>query len=111
MKEIKTNKTTTFTTGHDDFIIDIVETIDHDEPMFETWLYRENMGHKMFVTGEYKKYYPNITIRQYARTCLDYLRTVGSKGMDTYDIYDQETEDLETATWQRIENEKLSTCT
>lgn len=107
MKEVKGNKMTTYKTGHEDFIIDIVETTDIDgEQMYETWLYRENTGTKHFVIGEYKKYYPGMTVKQYARTQIDYIRTVNKKGMNYYDIYDEYIEIIEVETWKRIQAEK-----
>lgn len=109
MIEIKGNKTTSFYTGKEDFIIDIIETTDIENcPIYETWLYREKTGHKTFVIGELKEYYPSgWTVKDYARTCIEYIRTSGALGLDHYQIYDQEIEDIEKATWQRIQASKL----
>ena len=104
MKKLHETKTTSYKTGHKNFIIDIIETTDTDgEPMFETWLYREDAGIKTYVIGEYKKAYPGISTYQYAKTIIDYIRTVSPKGYTEYDIYDEEVKDLEMACWQRIQ--------
>ena len=107
MHKLPETKTTSYSTGHEDFIIDIVETEDMDgEPMFETWLYRENTGMKSYVVGEYKKAYPGMDTYQYARHIIKYIRTVSPKGYTHYDMYDEEIEDLEKACWLRIEQER-----
>ena len=100
-------KTTTFETGHEDFLIDIVESVDQfGDAIFETWLYRKDTGIKAFVVGEMKKNYPNKTVYQYARGILRYIMAINHKGFTFYDTYDQDIEDLETATCERIEAEK-----
>ena len=107
MHKLPETKTTSYMTGYQDFIIDIIETTDPDgEPMYDTWLYREKTGMKMFVVGEYKKYYPGISTYKYARHIIDYIRTVSPKGCTHYDMYDEEIEDLEKACWLRIEQER-----
>ena len=89
MKPITGNITTSFFTGRENFIIDIVETTDKfNEPMYETWLYRQDTGTKIFVVGEYKKYYQKKTVTQYARHMIQYLKIVWSSGYNFYDIYD-----------------------
>lgn len=107
MRKVADIKTTSYYTGHEDFIIDIIEN-EQDEPMFETWLYRENTGHKTYVVGEYKKSYPGMSAYEYAKTMLRYLKVKTNKGYNFYDIYDEEIEDLESAALQRIERERQS---
>lgn len=100
-------KTTTFETGHENFLIDIVESVDQfDDAIFETWLYRKDTGIKTFVVGEMKKNSTGKTVDQYAREIIRYIRTVDRKGFTFYDTYDQDIEDLETATCERIRAEK-----
>ena len=107
MKKLHETKTTSYMTGYQDFIIDIIETTDPDgEPMFETWLYRENTGIKDFVVGEYKKAYPGISTYQYARHIIAYIRTVTPKGYTHYSMYDESMEDLEMACMRRLEQER-----
>ena len=101
MRKVADIKTTSYYTGHEDFIIDIIEN-EQDEPMFETWLYRENTGHKTYVVGEFKKDYPGMSAYEYAKTMLRYLKTRNSYGMNFYETYDEEIEDLEIAACSRI---------
>lgn len=102
MLKLYQNTITAFHTGHEDFILEIMETVDNDnEPMFESWIYRENTGCKMFVVCEYKKHYPGLSVSDYARTCIKYIKTVGTNGLNHYDIYDQDIEDMELAAWNR----------
>ena len=101
------NKTTTFYTGYEDFMIDIVESDDKwNEPMYETWLYREKTGTKIYVVGEQKKIYANKTIEQYALHMIKYIKIVWKSCMNFYDIYDEHIEDIENAVWERIKAEK-----
>ena len=52
MKRINDSKITSYETGHDDFIMDIVETsAGFGQPMFELWLYRAMTGYKKYIVG------------------------------------------------------------
>ena len=107
MKRITGNYMTTFATGFEDFMLDIIETKDPDgQGMYDSWLYRKNTGHKVFIIGEYKKYYPGMTASQYARKQIQYLNTVNKYGMNYYQDYDQTIEDIEIADWKRFKAEK-----
>ena len=107
MKRIAKSKTTSFYTGHEDFIIDIVDTVHGDQdPIYDIWLYRDGTGVKDFVVGYYKKYLPGKTITEVARTAIDYIETVWDSGMDSYDMYDEMIEDLENAFMDRMDAEE-----
>ena len=100
-------KTTTFDVGYEDFMIDIVESDNKwDEPMYETWLYREKTGTKIYVVGELKKNYPHLNITQYARHMIDYIGIVWDSGYDFYAIYDEHIEDVENACYERMKAER-----
>ena len=107
MRKVSDIKTTSYYTGHEDFIIDIIEN-NQDDPMFETWLYREKTGTKIYVVGEFKKYYPGMSVDEYAKHIVKYIRTRTKKGYTFYGIYDEHIEDVELAAWQRIKQERQS---
>lgn len=90
-------KTTTFETGYENFMIDITEYTETfpdgtKEEMYGSWLYRKNMGIKEFIVGEFKKYYPNISVPEYAKHILDYCCIVWDtgNGKDSFDWYDEQ---------------------
>lgn len=66
-------KTTTFETGNENFMIDIVEheesfislvSNDYREFIRDIWLYRKNIGIKQYVIGELKRYWQGKTTEQ-----------------------------------------------
>ena len=100
MKKMYETKSHVFATGHDDFYLEIVETIDRKtkEPMYDSWLFRKDYGFKTSIIGEYKKNYPGMTVTQYARTLLDYISEPGTYGTTMYDHYQMDLDAMEEAT-------------
>lgn len=90
-------KTTTFYTGKENFMIDIVEKTEtfkdgSCEKMYDSWLYRADMGIKEYIAGELKKNYKGYTVEQYAAHILDYCLIVWDpeKGYNSFDWYDED---------------------
>ena len=48
----------TYETGREDFLVDVVRTVDKGEEITEAWLYRRRMGMKMLMYGLYAKHTP-----------------------------------------------------
>lgn len=109
MFRINNEKTTSYRTGYQDFVIDIIESIEKTgEEVYNTWLYRENTGAKIYVVGELKTSYPGYSTDDYARHIIKYIRTRTAKGYTFYSIYDEEIEDIEIAANNRIKAEKAN---
>lgn len=74
----------TFETGHDNFLVDAVDTYDTtaqgQEHVYEAWIYRENMGVKMVMFG---------VLAEQSGSFEGFC--AGIKNLDEfYDIYDKE---------------------
>ena len=96
MKKINSIKTTTFKTGYEDFMMDIVEYTDtlsdgSEEELFGCWIYRKNMGVKEFIVGEFKRDNPDLTVEQFADEMMDYCSIDNGNG-DVFDFYDEQYE-------------------
>ena len=90
-------KTTTFATGKENFMIDIVEYEEvfkdgTTEKMYGSWLYRYDIGIKEFIVGEFKKHYKGVPLDQYAQHIYDYCMIIWDeeKGYTSFDWYDEE---------------------
>ena len=89
-------KTTTFETGKENFLLDIVEFKETfkdgtKEEMYEAWIYRTDIGIKKHIIGESKKDYKDMTIEQYAEHIIDYCNIIWDENspytaFDWYDI-------------------------
>ena len=90
-------KTTTFHTGKENFLIDIVEYTEvfrdgTTEKMYAAWLYRYDIGIKSFVVGEMKKYYKGVSLEEYAQHIIEYCSHVwdNENGYTAFDWYDKD---------------------
>lgn len=65
------------------FLVDVVDTVDrrNDIRLWEAWLYRENMGTKMFMFGLQRSDVPTIR---------DFLNIVESNLPEYYPDYDEQ---------------------
>lgn len=89
-------KTTTFETGFEDFMIDIVEHIEHfpnrktdpDEMVRDVWLYRAGYGIKDYVIGELQRYWEGKTVKETAEEMIDYIENdLNNDGKNWYEQY------------------------
>lgn len=84
----KTNiKTTTFETGIENFMLDIVEH-KTDEVQFDTWLYRNNIGIKEYIVGYMREY--NYSVPEIVDNLTDYLLIPDKNGNTWYEAYDEQ---------------------
>lgn len=90
-------KTTTFYTGKENFLIDIVEYTETYKDgttakMYDSWLYRKDIGIKSYIIGEQKKTYKGMTIEEYAQHIIDYCMIVWDpdKGYNSFNWYDED---------------------
>lgn len=88
-------KTETFMTGHEDFMIDIVEhTVEFktgSEKIRDVWLYRQDVGIKTYVIGELETYWKGQSVPTFAKLTCDYLKQyIFNDGSNWYEYYDEE---------------------
>lgn len=87
MKKATEYKTTTFYTGIENFMIDIVECKTGD-CQFDTWLYRENMGIKEYIIGYMRQY--NYSVPEIVDNLATYLMIPDKNGNTWYEAYDED---------------------
>ena len=80
-------KTTTYYTGVEDFMIDIVEH-KTNACQFDTWLYRERMGIKEYIVGYMRLY--NYSVPEIIDNLTTYLMIPDIDGNTWYQAYDEE---------------------
>lgn len=87
MKRVYEIITETYRTGNEDFFLDVV--IHTSGPVqFETWLYRDSVGIKDYVTGYMREY--GYTVEEVVDDMESYLNILDNNGNTWYTNYDRE---------------------
>ena len=78
----KTNTITeAYETGREDFMVDIVQTEDRGEAVFEAWLYRRSVGVKTLLYGVPAEHTTAGAFYESVAECM----VAGNKVFDEYD--------------------------